>query len=186
MFLYLNTKNDALEVYDQTLRIMNSVSLNLIELSILRELYKNVYKPCSRQELKQAGWPDRVVGPNSLNVCIMHIRKKLKSNIPESEIRVVPSYGYKLLFPASFRLINEGEIRAITLKMSTKKTIELQSENVLSPSMPSKIKQADVEYEVANRKERHQTIRWGDLALTACIWLYAIALYHSIFNIGSQ
>ncbi|WP_428777412.1 winged helix-turn-helix domain-containing protein [Vibrio gigantis] len=182
MLLYLNAQNDALEIYDQTLRIMNSVSLSLIEVNILQVLYKNVYKPCTRQELKQAGWPDRVVGPNSLNVCVMHLRKKLKSIIPDSEIRVVPSHGYKLLVPTTFHLINEGELPAITLKTNVKKTIEAQPEKILSSSVPTKSTQACAEYEVTSSKERHQKIRWEDLALTACIWLYAISLYHSIFN----
>lgn len=182
MLLYLNAKNDALEIYDQSLRIMNSVSLSLIELNILQELYKNVYKPCTRQELKQAGWPDRVVGPNSLNVCIMHLRKKLKSIIPDSEIRVVPSLGYKLLVPTTFRLINEEELPDIRLKVNAKKTIETQPENSLSSSAQSKSTQAYAEYGSTSSKERYKKIRWEDLALTACIWLYAISLYNSIFN----
>ncbi|WP_373940950.1 helix-turn-helix domain-containing protein [Vibrio chagasii] len=182
MLLYLNNQNDALEIYDQSLRIINSVSLSLIELNILQVLYKNVYKPCTRQELKQAGWPDRVVGPNSLNVCIMHLRKKLKSIIPESEIRVVPSHGYKLLVPTSFSLINEEEFPDIRLKVNAKKTIETQLENNLSSSALNKSTRVYAEYGLTSSKERHKKIRWEDLALTACIWLYAISLYHSIFN----
>ena len=182
MLLYLNAKNDALEIYDQSLRIMNSVSLSLIELNILQVLYKNVYKPCTRQELKQAGWPDRVVGPNSLNVCIMHLRKKIKSIIADAEIRVVPSHGYKLLIPTSIQLVGEGELPNIKRSASSKR-LKVSGTDPVSPlSVAKRVKRKRIQPGISSCTREHRRLRWEDLILTVCIWTYAFALYHSIFN----
>ncbi|MEZ9316374.1 winged helix-turn-helix domain-containing protein [Vibrio lentus] len=184
MLLYLNSKRDALELYGgNSLTLLHSVSLSTIELNVLRVLYDNSYKPCSRQQLKKAGWPDRVVGPNSLNVSIMHLRKKLKSIITDSEIRVVPSYGYKLLIPASIHLVGEGDdLPNIKLSVSSNRLKASDTDLIRSPSVDRRAKQKRIKPNIVNCSNSHQRIRWEDLILTVGIWIYAFALYHSIYN----
>lgn len=181
MLLYLNSKRDALELYDgEPLTLLHSVSLSTIEFNVLRVLYKNIYKPCTRQELKQAGWPDRVVGPNSLNVCIMHLRKKLKLIITDSEIRVMPSHGYKLLIATSIHLANEDNPPAITLGANTKE--QKKAEPNFRTSIRARTKRSRIQPGITNCGDSHRRLHWEDLILTACIWVYAFALYHSIYH----
>ncbi|UPR30513.1 helix-turn-helix domain-containing protein [Vibrio crassostreae] len=183
MLLHLNSKQDALELYEsKPLILLNSVSLSTIEFNILSVLYENSYKPCTRQQLKQAGWPDRVVGPNSLNVCIMHLRKKVKSLIPDSEIRVVPSHGYKLLIPTAIQLVEEGELPNIKPSTVARRPKMLAPEPVLSRTLSARVKRPRIQPSVVNFDDEQQRLRWEDLILTTCIWIYAFTLYYSIYN----
>ncbi|CDU05542.1 hypothetical protein VCR14J2_390288 [Vibrio coralliirubri] len=183
MLLYLNSKRDALELYDgEPLTLLHSVPLSTIEFNVLYVLYDNSYKPCSRQDLKKAGWPNRVVGPNSLNVCIMHLRKKVKSLIPDSEIRVVPSHGYKLLIPTAIQLVEEGELPNIKPSTVARRPKMLAPEPVLSRTLSTRVKRPRIQPNVVNFDDEQQRLRWEDLILTACIWIYAFALYYSIYN----
>ncbi len=183
MLLYLNSKRDALELYDgEPLTLLHSVSLSTIEFNVLHVLYDNSYKPCSRQDLKKAGWPDRVVGPNSLNVCIMHLRKKLKAIIDDSEIRVVPSHGYKLLIPTSIQLVEEGELPNIKRSASSKRLKASGTDPVSPLSVEKRAKRKRINPGISSCTRKHQRLRWEDLILTVCIWTYAFTLYHSIFN----
>lgn len=181
MLLYLNPKRDALELYDhEPLTLLHSVSLSTIEFNVLRVLYENSYKPCTREELKQAGWPDRMVGPNSLNVCIMHLRKKLKSIITDSEIRVVPSLGYKLLIATSIHLASEGDLPVIKVNANADQPKEAEPNYLTSINV--RTKRARIQPNITSCSGSHQHLRWEDLILTACIWVYAFALYHSIYH----
>ncbi|NGZ12979.1 helix-turn-helix domain-containing protein [Vibrio aestuarianus] len=183
MLLYLNSKQDALELYDdEPLILLDSVSLTSIEFNVLKVLYDNSYDPCTRQQLNLAGWPNRVVGPNSLNVYIMHLRKKLKSLVPESEIRVVPSHGYKLQIPTSIQLVGEDQRPNMNLRESPKQRKVSYINEIGSPSKRTKVKrkQTQPSHSTCEHNKRH--IRWGDLILTVCIWAYTVALYHSIYN----
>ncbi|MFA0016046.1 transcriptional regulator [Vibrio lentus] len=183
MLLYLNSKRDALELYGgDSLTLLHSVSLSTIELNVLRVLYDNSYKPCGRQQLKKAGWPDRVVGPNSLNVSIMHLRKKLKSIIADSEIRVVPSHGYKLLIPTSIHLVGEGDLPDIKLSVSSNRLKASDTDPISSPSVNRRAKRKRIKPSIASCRHSRQRTRWEDLIMTVGIWTYAFTLYHSIFN----
>ena len=116
MLLHINPKKDSLDAHDiESLDLLCSVPLTTIEFSVITVLFENRFNISSREQLNIAGWPDRIVGSNSLNVCIMHLRKKLKSVIPDSEIKVVPSYGYKLLIPEHISLVTDKEIAQINL-----------------------------------------------------------------------
>ncbi|CDT61253.1 hypothetical protein VCR31J2_1270540 [Vibrio coralliirubri] len=183
MLLYLNSKRDALELYDgEPLTLLHSVPLSTIEFNVLYVLYDNSYKPCSRQDLKKAGWPNRVVGPNSLNVCIMNLRKKAKSLIPDSEIRVVPSHGYKLLIPTAIQLVEDGELPNIKPSTVAKRPKTLDPEPVMSRTLSARVKRPRIQPSVVNFDDEQQRLRWEDLILTTCIWIYAFALYYSIYN----
>ncbi|MEZ8374447.1 transcriptional regulator [Vibrio cyclitrophicus] len=183
MLLYLNSKQDALELYDgEPLTLLHSVSLSTIEFNVLLVLYNNSYKPCSRQDLKKAGWPDRVVGPNSLNVCIMHLRKKLKSLTPESEIKVVSSHGYKLQIPTSIQLVGEDQRPNMNLRESPKQRKVSYINEIGSPSKRTKVKRKQTQPSQSTCEHNKRHIRWGDLILAVCIWTYTVALYHSIYN----
>ncbi|MFM2642165.1 helix-turn-helix domain-containing protein [Vibrio chagasii] len=162
--------------------LLHSVPLSTIEFNILRVLYENSFKACTRQQLKKAGWPDRVVGPNSLNVCIMHLRKKLKSIIPDSEIRVVPSYGYKLLISKSIQLMDESELPSRKFYASAQRVQAASSNSSAALSTESKAKQTRQPSTITSCRDSQKSLRWEDLLLTACIWLYALTLYNSIYN----
>ncbi|CAK1872428.1 DNA-binding winged helix-turn-helix (WHTH) protein [Vibrio crassostreae] len=183
MLLYLNSKRDALELYDgEPLALLHSVSLSTIEFNVLNLLYDNSSKSCSRQDLKKAGWPERVVGPNSLNVCIMHLRKKLKGIIEDSEIRVVPSHGYKLLIPTSIHLAGKDELPDIKRSASSKRLKVSGTDPLSTLSVENRAKRKHIKPSIASCRHSRQQTRWEDLILTIGIWIYAFALYHSIYN----
>ncbi|CAK1711529.1 DNA-binding winged helix-turn-helix (WHTH) protein [Vibrio crassostreae] len=183
MLLYLNSKRDALELYDgEPLALLHSVSLSTIEFNVLNLLYDNSSKSCSRQDLKKAGWPERVVGPNSLNVCIMHLRKKLKGIIEDSEIRVVPSHGYKLLLPTSIHLAGKDELPDIKRSASSKRLKVSDTDLFSAPSVDKRVKKKRIKPSVTAGSSDQHRFRWEDLILTVCIWTYTFTLYHSIYH----
>lgn len=176
MLLYLNSKRDALELYaGEPLVLQHSVSLSNIEFNVLRVLYENNFESCTRQQLKQAGWPGREVGPNSLNVCIMHLRKKLNYLIDDSEIKVVPSHGYKLYMPDHISLVPDKKIDEINLANRSAILPGSNTKRTLNKRNTEKLNETKV-------KVQNVSIRWGDVILSILIWVYTFALYHSIYH----
>jgi len=78
----------------------NSISINgtvykcsTPEANILLELYNNIGKTLSKEQLTSVGWPDRIVTSNSIIVSIANIRKMFKNHIM-SEVIVTNLNGY--------------------------------------------------------------------------------------------
>lgn len=62
---------------------------------VLRYLLLNAGGVCTTEELLSAGWPGRVVSPNSVTKCISRLRRTLGDSEAEL-IRLVHGYGYRL------------------------------------------------------------------------------------------
>ncbi|HIC8843101.1 TPA: winged helix-turn-helix domain-containing protein [Aeromonas veronii] len=70
--------------------------LNYSERLVFEFLIKEKNKIVSKDDLLAAGWPGRVVVPNSLNIAIKSIRGTLERAGVHSEPETIPKMGYKL------------------------------------------------------------------------------------------
>ena len=70
--------------------------LNLSEQNILTFLIDNHDRPVTKQELLQAGWPDRTVTEASLFQVIRALRVKLQENHKGDVIETLPRVGYQI------------------------------------------------------------------------------------------
>ena len=73
-----------------------STTLTRSEFLLLRELVKYTGQHLSKDHLTHVGWPHSYVGPNSLNMAIMSLRKKLTAIGGFWEISTIQRHGYSL------------------------------------------------------------------------------------------
>lgn len=71
------------------------VELSYAETAALSLLGKHQDVLVTKDALLEAGWPDRVVSPASIQQCISVLRKKL-TDYPEIELKTIPRHGYIL------------------------------------------------------------------------------------------
>lgn len=74
--------------------------LNSSEINVLQKLHDANGSTVEREVLLAAGWPGRVVGPNSLNMAINKIRKSIALAANDEEgvfLHTVPRLGFKLI-----------------------------------------------------------------------------------------
>ncbi len=72
------------------------IQLTRSEYFLLTELVAYQGQHLSKQHLTNKGWPDSYVGPNSINVAIMSLRKKLRLLGGFWEITTIQRHGYSL------------------------------------------------------------------------------------------
>ncbi|ENK2091613.1 winged helix-turn-helix transcriptional regulator [Vibrio vulnificus] len=98
----------------------DSVELNRSEINMLVALVSTPTEIIPKGRLVEIGWPDRIVGENSLAVSIMKLRKKLDTLAPKIEIMNYPGEGYRLLKPdnIAFKITDESD-----------KEIDIEEEN---------------------------------------------------------
>lgn len=70
--------------------------LNLSEQNILAFLIANYHRPVTKNELLQAGWPDRIVTEASLFQVIRALRVKLQERRKGDVIETLPRVGYQI------------------------------------------------------------------------------------------
>lgn len=70
--------------------------LNYSERAILSLLIRSNGEVCGRELLTQAGWPDRYVVPNSLNIAIKNIRLVLNAVGEYESLETIPKVGFRL------------------------------------------------------------------------------------------
>ncbi|MFV8458733.1 winged helix-turn-helix domain-containing protein [Vibrio owensii] len=73
-----------------------TVHLTRSEFLILKELASHQGEHLSKEHLTHIGWPHSYVGPNSLNMSIMSLRKKLSILGGFWEISTIQRLGYSL------------------------------------------------------------------------------------------
>ncbi|WP_227742452.1 winged helix-turn-helix domain-containing protein [Vibrio owensii] len=73
-----------------------STTLTRSEFLLLRELVKHCGQHLSKEHLTHIGWPNSYVGPNSLNMTVMSLRKKLSFLGGFWEISTIQRHGYSL------------------------------------------------------------------------------------------
>lgn len=73
-----------------------STTLTRSEFLLLRELVKHCGQHLSKEHLTHVGWPHSYVGPNSLNMAIMSLRRKLSAIGGFWEISTIQRHGYSL------------------------------------------------------------------------------------------
>ncbi|MBE5314056.1 MAG: winged helix-turn-helix domain-containing protein [Xanthomonadales bacterium] len=71
------------------------IELDRSAYGVLRYLLLHAGEVCTTEELLAAGWPGRVVSPNSVTKCISRLRRTLGDADAEL-IRLVHGYGYRL------------------------------------------------------------------------------------------
>lgn len=70
--------------------------LTLSEFLVLKELVAHRGQHLSKDHLTHVGWPQSYVGPNSLNMSIMSLRKKLSYLGGFWQISTIQRHGYSL------------------------------------------------------------------------------------------
>lgn len=73
-----------------------AINLTRSEYLVLRELVVHIGQHLSKEHLIFIGWPCSYVGPNSLNMTIMYLRKKLCVIGGFWEISTIQRHGYSL------------------------------------------------------------------------------------------
>jgi DNA-binding winged helix-turn-helix (wHTH) protein len=71
------------------------IELTFSEAEVLVMLLQSCDDVCSKEQLLQAGWPDRVVAQTSLTQCISTLRKKLDP-YTEVQLKTIARRGYQL------------------------------------------------------------------------------------------
>ncbi len=169
MLLCINEANLAIDAYDDSTKsLVMSVSMSVSSLNIAKTLFDDTDKIYSRDALIAAGWPDKPIGSNSLNVSIMKLRRKLATINSHIEIRAYPTQGYKLVLPVGVNLMSlrSRATKDFTSLSDSKQTGE-RAGPLQAPSYPT---QANL-----------PSIRWGDIFLSVLILLYSSALYYSLY-----
>lgn len=70
--------------------------LTMSEYLLLKELVAHRGQHLSKDHLTHVGWPNSYVGPNSLNMSIMSLRKKLTRIGDFWQISTIQRHGYSL------------------------------------------------------------------------------------------
>ncbi|WP_267873245.1 winged helix-turn-helix domain-containing protein [Ferrimonas aestuarii] len=71
-------------------------SLTFAETAVLKCLLEHRNDICTKEQLLEQGWPERVVAPSSLIQCISTLRKKLEA-YPEIALKTVARRGYQVV-----------------------------------------------------------------------------------------
>ncbi|MFN1595895.1 winged helix-turn-helix domain-containing protein [Vibrio campbellii] len=79
------------------------IQLTRSEFLLLQELVKMAGQHLSKDHLTRVGWPHSYVGPNSLNMAIMSLRKKLAYVGGFWHIATIQRHGYSLSNAISHR-----------------------------------------------------------------------------------
>lgn len=171
MLLCINEANLAIDAYDDsTNSLVMSVSMSVSSLNIAKTLFDDTDKIYSRDALIAAGWPDKPIGSNSLNVSIMKLRRKLATINSHIEIRAYPTQGYKLVLPVGVNLMSlqSRATNGFTSLSDSKQTGTGERAGPLqTASYPT--------------QSNLPSIRWGDIFLSVLILLYSSALYYSLY-----
>jgi len=96
------------------------VQLRPKSFDVLRHLVEHAGKLVSKEELFDAVWPDLVVTPDSINQCVIEIRKALGDDTHEM-IRTVPRRGY--VFEGAVEILQPGEGRKANSVLSDAETL---------------------------------------------------------------
>ncbi|MFN7783244.1 MAG: protein kinase domain-containing protein, partial [Lysobacterales bacterium] len=73
-----------------------AIELDRSAYGMLRYLLLHAGEVCTTEELLAAGWPGRVVSPNSVTKCVSRLRRTL-GDADAEVIRLVHGYGYRLV-----------------------------------------------------------------------------------------
>lgn len=169
MLLCINEANLAIDAYDDSTKsLVMSVSMSVSSLNIARTLFDDTDKIYSRDALIAAGWPDKPIGSNSLNVSIMKLRRKLATINSHIEIRAYPTLGYKLVLPVGVNLMS----------LQSRATNDFAS---LSDSKQTGKREGQLQTASYPTQANLPPIRWGDIFLSVLILLYSSALYYSLY-----
>lgn len=106
--------------------------LNYSERLVFELLIKEKNKVVPKDDLLAAGWPGRVVVPNSLNIAIKSIRATLERAGVHSEPETIPKMGYKLSMDITF-INSELDIHQQGLINSTNESDDLYLEKSSEP-----------------------------------------------------
>ncbi|MCF6453602.1 helix-turn-helix domain-containing protein [Vibrio sp. MMG022] len=149
-----------------------SVSMSVSSLNIAKTLFDGTDRIYSRDALIAAGWPDKPIGSNSLNVSIMKLRRKLATINSHIEIRSYPTLGYKLVLPVDVNLMSLQlrETNDFVFVPDSQETGTREGEGEGQIQTPSNLTHANL-----------TSIRWGDIFLSVLILLYSSALYCSLY-----
>ncbi|WP_208444131.1 helix-turn-helix domain-containing protein [Vibrio sp. B1ASS3] len=142
--------------------------MSVSSLNIAKTLFDDTDKIYSRDTLIAAGWPDKTIGSNSLNVSIMKLRRKLATINSNIEIRAYPTLGYKLVLPVGVNLMS----------LQSRATNGFTS---LSDSKETGKRAGPLQTPSYSTQTNLPPIRWGDIFLSALILLYSSALYYSLY-----
>ncbi|MFN1514573.1 winged helix-turn-helix domain-containing protein [Vibrio owensii] len=169
MLLCINEANLAIDAYDDSTKsLVMSVSMSVSSLNIAKTLFDDTDKIYSRDALIAAGWPDKPIGSNSLNVSIMKLRRKLATINSHIEIRAYPTQGYKLVLPVGVNLMSlQSRVTNGFTSLSDSKQTSKREGQLQTPSYPT--------------QSNLPSIRWGDIFLSVLILLYSGALYYSLY-----
>ena len=163
MILYINKNDNYIEYYEEeNLNIANKVPVNSIDLRISMLLFYNVNRISSREELTKTGWPNKEIGNNSLNVCIMKLRKKLKKLNSGIEIKSYPSQGYKLILPYGVKAVSKLDINNRVNNYSQRRWL-------------------DINVRKYNKRPKLLSLTWCDIIVSIIIIIYSISLYFSLY-----
>ncbi|MFW1158671.1 transcriptional regulator [Vibrio parahaemolyticus] len=169
MLLCINEAELTIDAYDDSTKsLVISVSMSVSSLNIAKTLFDDTDKISSRDALIAAGWPDKPIGSNSLNVSIMKLRRKLATINSHIEIRAYPTQGYKLVLPVGVNLMSlrSRATNGFTSLSDSKQTRKREGQ-LQTPSYPT--------------QSNLPSIRWGDIFLSVLILLYSSALYYSLY-----
>lgn len=163
MILYINKNDNHIEYYEEeNLKITSKVPVNSIDLRISMLLFYNINRISSREELTKTGWPNKEIGSNSLNVCIMKLRKKLKKLNSGIEIKSYPSQGYKLILPYGVKTVSKLDINHRINNFSKRRWL-------------------DINVRKSNKRPKLSSLPWCDMIVSIIIILYSISLYFSLY-----
>ncbi|WP_061034814.1 MULTISPECIES: winged helix-turn-helix domain-containing protein [Vibrio] len=169
MLLCIDEANLAIDAYDDSTKsLVMSVSMSVSSLNIAKTLFDDTDNIYSRDALIAAGWPDKPIGSNSLNVSIMKLRRKLTTINSNIEIRAYPTLGYKLVLPVGIHLMS----------LQSRATNDFAS---LSDSKQTGEKAGPLQTRSYPTQTNLPSIRWGDIFLSVFILLYSSALYYSLY-----
>ncbi|PMO37912.1 hypothetical protein BCT11_18185 [Vibrio sp. 10N.222.52.B12] len=169
MLLCINEANLAIDAYDDSTKsLVMSVSMSVSSLNIAKTLFDDTDTIYSRDALIAAGWPDKPIGSNSLNVSIMKLRRKLATINSHIEIRAYPTQGYKLVLPVGVNLMSlQSRAANDFASLSESKETRKREGPLQSASYPT--------------QTSLPSIRWGDIFLSVLILLYSSSLYYSLY-----
>ncbi|WP_139408405.1 winged helix-turn-helix domain-containing protein [Aeromonas veronii] len=153
--------------------------LNYSERLVFELLIKEKNKIVPKDELLAAGWPGRVVVPNSLNIAIKSIRGTLERAGVHSEPETIPKMGYKL----------SVDIICIDSELDIPQQVLTHSLSEPANLLPEKNSDSETIVQNANKKSFHQSkLHATELSLgkiKSFIYRYAYYLYVSFVLLTS-
>ncbi|WP_186175898.1 winged helix-turn-helix domain-containing protein [Vibrio jasicida] len=169
MLLCINEADLTIDAYDDSTKSsVMSVSMSVSSLNIAKTLFDDTDRIYSRDALIAAGWPDKPIGSNSLNVSIMKLRRKLATINSHIEIRAYPTLGYKLVLPIGVNLMS----------LQSRATNDFVS---ISASEETGKEEGRLQTQSHPTQDNLPSIRWGDVFLSVLILLYSSSLYYSLY-----